>query len=238
MVWRAIRLGGGKRRLKERRNRRTPACPVEAHSTQRSRVEWQLAGNWGDRVRGQLKRLGVFPRLRKSRGIGVGWPERRASHRSGKRRSSWRHERRARQGGTIKGGKKPGCGPRLDERGSKAIADEIVDQSLLAKADLGLGRVDVYVDLLGWHIEEEQHHREAGGWNHVPVSLGYRVKQQPVADKPLVHKHVDRVAVELLELGLGIKSAEAERSRRVDRLGGIETRVAAPRRWLGQSGAI
>jgi hypothetical protein len=38
------------------------------------------------------------------------------------------------------------------------------------------------------------------------------VQQQPVADKPLVDEDIDGVAVELLQLRLGVEAGEAQKS--------------------------
>ena len=106
-----------------------------------------------------------------------------------------------------------------------------MDQALLAKANLGLGGVDVHIHLFGRHLQEEQHHRETGGRNHVAISLGDGVHQEPVADKPFVDKYIDRVAVELLQLRLGVEAAQAKSAGRARWLVGI----FFPGRRLGQS---
>jgi hypothetical protein len=102
-------------------------------------------------------------------------------------------------------------------------------QGRLAEADLGLRRVDVDVDLLRRHLEEEQQHRERGRRQHVAVGFDRGVQDQPVADEPAINEDVDGVAVELLQFGLRGKAAQAQ----VAGLGWLVVRVATPGRQLG-----
>ena len=59
----------------------------------------------------------------------------------------------------LEGGGEAGCWAGLDECGADGVADEVVDEAGLAEADLGLGGVDVDVDLLRRHLQEEQNYR-------------------------------------------------------------------------------
>ena len=90
----------------------------------------------------------------------------------------------------------------------------------------------VHVDFFGRHFEEEQHDGKAGGRNDVAVGLGDGVQQQPIADEALVHEDVDRVAIELLQLRLGVEAGEAQSAGIAGGLVGI----VLPRRRLGQAG--
>ena len=85
-----------------------------------------------------------------------------------------------------------------------------MNQGLLAEADLGFCGMDVHVHFFRRHIEEQEHHRRAGGRNDVAIGFGDGVEQQAVADKTLVDEDVDRVAIELLQFGLGVEAGEAE----------------------------
>ncbi len=80
----------------------------------------------------------------------------------------------------------------------------------LAEADFGFGGVDVDVDLLRGHLEEEKDDGEGCGRDDVAVGLGERVEDELVADEALVDEDVDGVAVELLQLGLGDEAGDAE----------------------------
>ena len=84
-----------------------------------------------------------------------------------------------------------GGGSGVDERGAEAVADEVVDVALLAKKQLGLGRVNVHVHFLRRHFKEQEHRWKAGGWNHVPVGLSDCVQQKKVAYKALVDKDIN-----------------------------------------------
>ena len=126
-----------------------------------------------------------------------------------------------------------GGGARLDEGGADGVADEIMDEGGLTKADLGLGRVDVDVDLLRGHLEEEQDDGVAGGREDIAVGLGERVEDELVADEALIDKDVDGVAIEFLQLRLGDEAGDAE----VAGVGGDVVGVTLPGRRLGEPGA-
>ena len=85
-----------------------------------------------------------------------------------------------------------------------------MDEGGLAEADLGLGGMDVDVDLLRGHLEEEQDDGEAGRWDDVAVGLGEGVQDEAVADEAVIDEDVDGVAVELLQLGLGDEAGDAK----------------------------
>ena len=110
----------------------------------------------------------------------------------------------------VQGGGEAGRGTGLHQRGADGVADEVVNEAGLAEADLGLGGVDVDVDLLRRHLEEEQDDRERGGRDDVAIGLGERVQDEPVADQAAVDEDVDGVAIELLQLGLGDEAGDAE----------------------------
>ena len=122
-------------------------------------------------------------------------------------------QRRAGVGRVVQGGGEAGGGAGLHERGADGVADEVVDEAGLAEADFGLGGVDVDVDLLRRHLEEEEDDRERGGRDDVAVGLGERVEDELVADEAVVDEDVDGVAIELLQLGLGDEAGDAEDSR-------------------------
>ena len=100
-----------------------------------------------------------------------------------------------------------------DQGSAQAVADEVVDAVLLAEADFGFGRMNIDIHLFRRHLQEEQDDGEGGWRNDVAVGLADRVQQQPVADKPLVDKDIDGVAVELLQLRLGVEAAQPQVSR-------------------------
>ena len=101
----------------------------------------------------------------------------------------------------------------------------------LAEADLGLGGVDVDVDLFGREVEEEQDDGEGGGRDDVAVGLGEGVEDEAIADEAVVDEDVDGVAVELLELGFGDEAGDAE----VAGVGGFVSGFALPGGWLGEA---
>src|SRR5215472_15374102 len=92
--------------------------------------------------------------------------------------------------------------PGRKAEGSQAVADKIMDGVLLPEAHLGLSGVYVYVHLFGRDFKEKQHDRKTRGRNHIAIGLAYGVQKQPVANQSLVHKNVDRVAIQLLQFRL------------------------------------
>ena len=131
------------------------------------------------------------------------------------------------------GGGEAGGGTGLNEGGADGVAEEVVDEGGLAEADLGLGGMDVDVDLFGGHLEKEQDDGEAGGRKDVAVGLGEGVEDEAIADEAAVDEDVDRVAVEFLELGFGDEAGDAEEAG----VGGFVVFVALPGWGLGQAGA-
>ena len=130
-------------------------------------------------------------------------------------------------------GGEAGGGTGLHERGADGVADEVVDEAGLAEADFGLGGVDVDVDLLRRHLEEEQDDGVRGGWEDVAVGLVEGVEDELVADEALVDEDVDGVAIEFLQLGLGDEAGEAE----IAGIGWGVVVFALPGRWFGEAGA-
>jgi hypothetical protein len=56
------------------------------------------------------------------------------------------------------------------------LLDELVEAIFVAEADLGLGRVDVGIHLLGRHLQEEEGHRVASGHEQSPVGILHRLE--------------------------------------------------------------
>src|SRR5208283_3348818 len=76
--------------------------------------------------------------------------------------------------------------------------------------------------------------RERSRRDDIAIGFGDRVEQQAVADKPFIHKYIDRVAVELLQLGPGEEAAQAQAAR----LAGGLVQVAFPWWRVGQAGVF
>ena len=72
-----------------------------------------------------------------------------------------------------------------------------------AEADFGFGGVDIDVDFVRRHFEEEKDNGERSGRNDVAISLHDGMQDEAIADKALVDKDVNRIAVQLLERGAG-----------------------------------
>ena len=121
----------------------------------------------------------------------------------------------------------------LHEHSTDGVADEVVDEAGLAEADLSLGGMDVDVDFLRRHLEEEEDDG-IGRWrDDVAIGLRECVQDELVADETLVDEDVHRVAVELLELRLGDEAGDAEETW----FGWRVVEVALPWRRLGKTSA-
>jgi hypothetical protein len=187
--------------------------------------EGQLDFLWREYRLGELKGSGVGGAWLGISGCGFGF--------AGERRDRW-HERWRGVRGCGERGKEAGCGTAPDERVADAVADEVMHGALLAEADFGLGRMDVDVDLVRGHLEEDEDNGKRCGRDDVAIGFADRVQDEAVADEALVDEDVDGVAIELLQFGLGDEAAHAQRSG----IGRGVVFIALPRRRLGQSGAV
>ncbi len=104
----------------------------------------------------------------------------------------------------------------------------------LAKTDFRLRRVDVDIDLLRRHLQKQQHHGKGGRGQDIAIGLAHRVHQQAVAHQAAIDEAVDRVAVQLLQLGLGGEAADAQQPR----LRRLVVRRPFPGRRFRQPGAF
>ncbi len=142
-----------------------------------------------------------------------------------------------RAGSTVRAavecGREAGGGTGLHERGADGVADEVVDEAGLAETDFGLGGMNVDVDFLRRHLEEEQDDGEGCGWKDVAIGFAERVEDELVADEALVDEDVDGVAIEFLQLGFGDEAGDAEKAG----FGSGVVGFALPGRRFGDAGA-
>jgi len=137
------------------------------------------------------------------RGLGseAGWRELRVEHGSlgtvGER-AHVDEERGGGEGCVVQRLEEVGGWTRVHKRGADGIADEVVDEGRLAEANLGLGGMNVDIDLFGRHLEEEEDDGVGGGRNDVAVCLGECVEYETVADDASVDEDVDGIAIEFL----------------------------------------
>ena len=115
-----------------------------------------------------------------------------------------------------------------------AVANQIVDQAGLAKTHLGLGRMDVDVDLLRRHLQKEQDDGKGRRRQNIAIGFAHGMHEQAVADEAPIDEGVDRVAVELLQLRLGGEAADPHEAG----VGRLIVRVPLPRRRLRQARAF
>ena len=78
----------------------------------------------------------------------------------------------------------------LVERGAQAADDQPAHRRRIAEADLGLGRVDVDVDLVERHLEEQGRDRVAVAREQVAIGGAQRADQQPVLHRPRVDEQI------------------------------------------------
>jgi hypothetical protein len=122
-------------------------------------------------------------------------------------------------------------GAGFHQRDAGAFAYEVVDEGLLAETDFGFCGMDVDVDFMGRHFEEEQDDGERGGRDDVAVGLNDGMNDEAVADEALVDEDVDGIAVKFLERGARDKARDAEEAG----VGGSVVLIAAPGRGLGDA---
>jgi hypothetical protein len=134
---------------------------------------------------------------------------------------------------TVECSSKAGSGTRLHQRSANGIANEVVDEAWLTKADLGLGGMNVDINFLRRHLEEEEDDGIRRRRDDIAVGFAERVQDELVADETLIDEDVHRVAVQLLELGLGDEASDAEKTwfRR------SVVEIALPRRRFGKASA-
>ncbi len=80
----------------------------------------------------------------------------------------------------------PGGGERVAQRPD----DQTAHQGGVAEPHLGLRRVNIDVDLLGWAIDEQRDHRVAVAGEHILVGAADRTDQQFVAHRPPVDDEI------------------------------------------------
>ena len=114
------------------------------------------------------------------------------------------------RGGVGAGGKglQKSCGGAgLDERIAQTVAHEIVDKAGLAETDFRLRGVNVDIHFFRRHLEEHEDDGEGGGRHDVAIGLADCVQDEAVAHEALIDEDINGIAVELLQFGLGEKSA-------------------------------
>ena len=107
-----------------------------------------------------------------------------ARHAAASRRA--RAERGERGGGDRRRGAMPGGG----ERVAQGADDQAAHQRRVAEPHLGLGRMDVDVDLVRRAVEKQRDHRMAVAREHVLIGAAHRADQQFVAHRPAVDDEI------------------------------------------------
>ena len=103
--------------------------------------------------------------------------------------------------------------PRLHQRASHRVAHEIVHRGLLPETNFGPRGMHVDVDFGRGQFQKQQHNRVHRRRNDVPVRLGDCMLNQPVTDEPPVDEDENRIAVQLLNLGLGDEAVNPHLAR-------------------------
>ena len=164
----AVELGAGGA---ERRLRRIGAAGAAAGSVVLDRAAESVAGlGQRERRRGRWKR--ELPR---------------ACGETAAVRAQLARAKRGQRGGGDRGrGAMAGGGERVAQRAD----DQPAHQRGIAKADLGLGRMDIDVDLVGRAVEKQRDDRVAVARQHILIGAAHRADQQPVAHRPAVDDEI------------------------------------------------
>ena len=73
---------------------------------------------------------------------------------------------------------------------AKAADDQAANAGGILEADLGLGRMDVDVDLLGRNVDEQGQHRVAVAREQVLIGAAHRADQQPILHRAAVDEQI------------------------------------------------
>ena len=101
-------------------------------------------------------------------------------------------------------------GAGLHQRSPNRVAHKIVHNRLLAESDLRLRRMDVYIYLRIGQLQKNQDYGINRRRKDVAISLGKRMLDEPITDQTPVHKHKNRITIQLLDFRLGNKSMNAQ----------------------------
>ena len=126
---------------------------------------------------------------------------------------------------------------RLHQRRSHRVSHEIMHDRLLAEAHFGFRGMHIHVHFAAGQLEKEQHHGIDRRRQNVAVGLGEGVLNEPVADQASIDENVNRVAIELLNLGLRDEAMHAHFAG-FDRALLFIFFFPAPRRRLGQANVL
>jgi len=88
-----------------------------------------------------------------------------------------------------------------------------VDYGLLPKAYFGLRRMNVHIHFRGRHLQKQQHYRKNCWRQNIPIRIGNGVLNKAVPNDALIHKHKNRIAVQLLDFWLTDKTVYPDLSR-------------------------
>jgi len=146
-------------------------------------------------------------------------------------------------------GARPGREPRSRrQHRAEAEPDRLVGRARISQPHLGLGGMHVHVQIVGRHLEENQHRREAPVREHFAIGAQRGVGQLPVAHRPSVDEEPHRLCSAIRDVGrpceamganaahAGVEGSEAPAQLATERLLGAR-REGLARRQL-QQGAL
>src|SRR5437762_13854399 len=74
--------------------------------------------------------------------------------------------------------------------------------------------MNVNVNLTAGQLQKKEYYREHRGRNDIPVGFSERVLDDAVANQASVDKHVNGIAIELLDFGFGNEAVSAQLAAR------------------------
>ena len=102
---------------------------------------------------------------------------------------------------------------RFHQRRPHRIAHKIMQHALLPEPHLGFRRMHIHIHLGCRQLQKQQHHGIHRRRNNISIRLGQRMLNQTVANRPPVHEHENRIAVQFLNFRLRNEAVNAHLAR-------------------------
>ena len=96
------------------------------------------------------------------------------------------------------------------ENGAQAVDDEVAHRACIAKADFGLGRMDVDIDGVRVEVDEQRQQGMPPTRDEITIGPAYRSDQQPIAHRPAIDEQELHRCIGTVERGQAAKAANTD----------------------------